>query len=182
MMLIRIEAFFQRISRYLGNLTALAIVAMVINVFFDALTRYVFNWGSVGLQEFEWHLLSFIILFGIPFTLMEEGHVRVDVIYDRLKPKKRAVINIIGTLVFIMVFSLLIGSGSLDFALESFQSSETSNDPGGLPYRWIVKSMIPVAFFLLSFVSIGYIVRNINLYRNGEPEDVPGDERQETVQ
>lgn len=167
-MLIKIESFFQKISKILGYLTAFATIIMVINVFFDALTRYVFNWGSVGLQEMEWHLLSFIILFGIPFTLMEEGHVRVDVIYDRLTHKKRAVINIVGTILFIIIFSLLIATGSVNFAIEAFVSGETSNDPGGLPYRWIVKAMIPFAFFLLSFMSIGYIVKNINLYRNGE--------------
>jgi TRAP-type mannitol/chloroaromatic compound transport system permease small subunit len=141
---------------------------MVVNVFCDALARYVFNWGSVGLQELEWHLLSIIVLLGIPFTLMEEGHVRVDVIYDRLTAQKRAIINIVGTILFIITFSLLIGTGSVNFAIESFVSGETSNDPGGLPYRWIVKGMIPFAFFLLSFMSIGYIIKNINLYRNGE--------------
>jgi TRAP-type mannitol/chloroaromatic compound transport system permease small subunit len=111
---------------------------------------------------------------------MEEGHVRVDVIYDRLTAKKRAVINIVGTLFFIIIFSLLIGTGSVDFAIESFVSGETSNDPGGLPYRWIVKGMIPFAFFLLSFMSIGYIVKNINLYRSGEVwENTPNKEIQE---
>lgn len=182
-MLIKIESFFHKISKCLGYLTAFATIAMVVNVFFDALTRYVFNWGSVGLQELEWHLLSFIILFGIPYTLMEEGHVRVDVIFDRLSPKKRAVINIIGTILFVIIFSLLIGTGSIDFAVEAFVSGETSNDPGGLPYRWIVKAMIPFAFFLLAFMSLGYIVKNINLFRNDETaEEAKKKELQENNQ
>lgn len=172
-MLLKIEYFFNKISKFLGYLTAVATVLMVINVFIDAMMRYLFSWGSVGLQEMEWHLLSVVILLGIPFALMEEGHVRVDVIYDRLGHKKRAVINIIGTITFILTFSLLIGTGSMNFVIESFVSGETSNDPGGLPYRWIVKSLIPAAFFLLSFMSIGYIVKNINLFRHGEePVDV----------
>lgn len=167
-MLIKIESFFNAISKFLGYLTALATVLMVINVFVDAMMRYVFDWGSVGLQEMEWHLLSVVILLGIPYTLMEEGHVRVDVIYDRLSHKKRAVINIIGTVIFIMTFSLLIATGSISFVIESFVSGETSNDPGGLPYRWIVKGLIPLSFFLLTFMSIGYIVRNINFFRHGD--------------
>ena len=167
-MLIKIESFFQKISRLLGYLTAFATVIMVVNVFFDALTRYVFNWGSVGLQELEWHLLSIVILLGIPYTLMEEGHVRVDVIYDRLTIKKQAVINIVGTILFIIIFSLLIATGSVNFAIEAFMSGETSNDPGGLPHRWIVKGMIPFSFFLLAFMGLGYIVKNINLYRKDE--------------
>jgi len=167
-MLIKIESFFNKISKFLGYLTAFATVLMVINVFADAMGRYLFDWGSVGMQEMEWHLLSVVILLGIPYALMEEGHVRVDVIYDRLSHKKRAVINIIGTVVFIMTFSLLIATGSISFVIESFVSGETSNDPGGLPYRWIVKSLIPFSFFLLSFMSLGYIVKNINLFRNGD--------------
>ncbi|MEC9492720.1 TRAP transporter small permease subunit [Flexistipes sp.] len=167
-MLIKIESFFNMISKFLGYLTAFATVLMVINVFVDAMGRYLFDWGSVGLQEMEWHLLSVVILLGIPYALMEEGHVRVDVIYDRLGHRKRAVINIIGTIIFIMTFSLLIASGSISFVVEAFVSGETSNDPGGLPYRWIVKSLIPFSFFLLAFMSIGYIVKNINLFRYGD--------------
>lgn len=167
-MLIKIESFFDKFSEILGHLTALATVLMVVNVFFDAMTRYLFNWGSVGLQEMEWHLLSVIVLLGISFALMEEGHVRVDVIYDRLGHKKQAVINIIGTILFTMTFSLLIATGSINFVIESFVSGETSNDPGGLRYRWMVKSLIPFSFFLLTFMGLGYIVKNINIYRYGE--------------
>lgn len=167
-MLIKIESLFDKFSKILGYLTAFATVLMVVNVFFDAMARYLFNWGSVGLQEMEWHLLSVIILLGIPFTLMEEGHVRVDVIFDRLGYKKQAVINIIGTIIFTITFSLLIATGSVNFVIESFVSGETSNDPGGLRYRWIVKSLIPFSFFLLAFMGIGYIVKNINLFRYGE--------------
>jgi len=167
-MLIKIESFFNAISKFLGYLTAFATVLMAVNVFVDTMMRYLFRWGSVGMQEMEWHLLSVVILLGIPFALMEEGHVRVDVIYDRLSHKKRAVINIIGTVIFIMTFSLLIATGSINFVVESFVSGETSNDPGGLPYRWIVKSLIPFSFFLLAFMSIGYIVKYINIYRHGD--------------
>lgn len=167
-MLIKIESFFDKFSNILGYLTAFATVLMVINVFFDAMMRYLFNWGSVGLQEMEWHLLSVVILLGISFTLMEEGHVRVDVIYDRLGHKKRAIINIIGTVIFTMTFSLLIATGSINFVIESFVSGETSNDPGGLPYRFIVKGLIPFSFFLLTFMCLGYIVKNINLFRYGD--------------
>ncbi len=167
-MLIKIESFFNAISKFLGYLTAFATVLMAVNVFVDTMMRYLFHWGSVGMQEMEWHLLSVVILLGIPFTLMEEGHVRVDVIYDRLSHKKRAIINIIGTVIFIMTFSLLIATGSINFVIESFVSGETSNDPGGLPYRWIVKSLIPFSFFLLAFMSIGYIVKYINIFRHGD--------------
>ncbi|TYB33813.1 MAG: TRAP transporter small permease subunit [Flexistipes sinusarabici] len=167
-MLIKIESFFNGISKVLGYLTAFATVLMALNVFVDTMMRYLFHWGSVGMQEMEWHLLSVLILLGIPYTLMEEGHVRVDVIYDRLSHKKRAVINIIGTIVFIVTFSLLIATGSINFVVESFVSGETSNDPGGLPYRWIVKSLIPFSFFLLAFMSIGYIVKYINVFRHGD--------------
>ncbi len=108
---------------------------------------------------------SIIILLGISYTLKEEGHVRVDVIYDRLTDKKKAKINMVGVVLFIIPVSLLIGIESIPYVLESIASNEKSGDPGGLEYRWLVKSLIPLSFFLLIITSIGYFIRNLNVYK-----------------
>ena len=59
--------------------------------------------------------------------------------------------------------------GSLDFVIDAYEINEISEDPGGLPYRWIIKAMIPASFALLIVYSFGYTVKNINLYRNNGP-------------
>jgi TRAP-type mannitol/chloroaromatic compound transport system permease small subunit len=164
-MLLKIENFFNKVADFIGNLTSILMILMMLNVFFDVVMRYFFNTGSIAMQELEWHFFSVIILLGISYTLKEDGHVRVDVIYDRLSVRKKAVINIVGILLFLIPFALFIGVGSFDFVKEAYVSGEISADPGGLTHRWILKAFIPFSFFLLVFISIGFLVRNINLYR-----------------
>ncbi len=163
-MLVKMDKFFDKFANLFGYLCAIAMILMISNVFFDAIARYYFKFGSIGLQEMEWHLFSFIVLFGSIYTLKENDHVRVDVIYDKLGPKKKALINITGTLLFLLPISLLIAFGSIDFALEAYESGEMSGDPGGLKYRYLVKGMISLSFFLLIFYSFGFMIKNLRTY------------------
>ncbi|MFT5700179.1 MAG: TRAP-type mannitol/chloroaromatic compound transport system permease small subunit [Desulforhopalus sp.] len=164
-MLIKAEQFFMRINRILGKILSIVLMLMALNVFFDVIMRYFFRNSSVGMQEMEWHLFSIVILFGISVALLDEGHVRVDFLYDRYPEKKKAAINIIGTIFFLLPLALLIFFGSFDFVKDAYDINEISEDPGGLPFRWVIKGMIPLAFLLLIYSSIGYTIKNINLYR-----------------
>ncbi len=164
-MLLSIERFFDRVGDIVGHFTAIVMLVMMLNVFYNVVMRYFFDMGSIGMQELEWHFFSIIMLLGIAYTLKEDGHVRVDIVHDRLSDKKRATINIAGVIIFLMPFAMLIGFGSIPFVNEAFQSGEISGDPGGLTHRWIVKALIPCSMALLAFAAIGFIVKNINLYR-----------------
>ncbi len=176
-MLVTIEKLYDRFSKVLGNLTAGIMMLMLLNVFYDVVMRYLFKHGSIAMQEMEWHLFSAVLLIGISYALFRDGHVRVDLIYDTLSRKKQAIINIVGSVIFLIPFSLLIGFGSIDFVLEAYNTNEISGDPGGLTHRWIIKALVPTSFFLLVFSTIGVIIRHINLLRgvhentnNGEGE------------
>jgi TRAP-type mannitol/chloroaromatic compound transport system permease small subunit len=131
--------------------------------------RYFLQSGSIAMQEMEWHLFSVIILLGVAYTLKEDGHVRVDLVYDRLSHKKKAMINMVGAVLFILPIALLVGISSIDNAVEAYVSMEQSGDPGGLPYRWIVKAMIPLSFFLLIITTIGFFIKNLNVYKGLHP-------------
>lgn len=163
-MLIRIEDFFQRINRRAGKILSVILVLMALNVFFDVIMRYFFHNSSVGMQEMEWHLFSIVILFGVSVSLLDEAHVRVDFLYDRYSARNKAIINIIGTVFFLLPLALLILFGSFNFVNDAYQINEISEDPGGLPFRWIIKGMIPLAFLFLIFTAVGYTVKNINIY------------------
>jgi len=167
--MLKLEKVFDKFADIIGYITAIAMVLMIMNVFYDVVMRYFFRSGSIAMQEMEWHLFSIIILLGIWYTLKEDGHVRVDLIYDTLKDKKKAVINMLGVVFFILPISLLIGFGSIDYVIEAYQSGEQSGDPGGLTNRWLVKSLIPISFFLLIITSIGFFIRNLNVYRGLHP-------------
>lgn len=163
-MILKLDKLFNKFADFMGYISAIAMFLMMLNVFYDVIMRYFFKSGSIAMQELEWHFFAFVMVFGIIYTLKEDSHVRVDVFYDRYSNKTKAIVNIVGTLIFLLPFVLFIAFDSIDYAVESFTSGEGSGDPGGLPYRWIVKSMIPTSFFLLAFYSVGFIIKNIKLY------------------
>ncbi len=164
-MLSVLEKSIARAVDVVGRLTSILLLLMVLNVSFDVLMRYVFHNSSVGMQEMEWHLFAVIILFGVSVALKDEGHVRVDFLYERFSPKRKAIINICGTLFFLMPVALLIFFGSFEFVRDAWDISEISEDPGGLHYRWLIKGMIPLSFGFLLLSAVGYILQNIRLYR-----------------
>jgi len=171
MLLEKIEAAISRFSILLGKLSALLFILLLCNVFYDVIMRYIFNDVSIGMQELEWHLYAAIFLLAIPYTLYQDGHVRVDIIYDGLSVRKQAWINIFGTLILLLPFSVLITNYGLSFTMEAYELGESSGDPGGLPYRWIIKSVIPFSFFAIGLSGIGLILKSIITLRSGDDLD-----------
>lgn len=155
-----------RLNRVTGKCLAVLLLLMVLNVFYDVVTRYFLHNSSVAMQEMEWHLFGLIILYGMSVALLDEGHVRVDFIYDRFSLRKKALINIVGTVFFLVPLALLVLFGSLDYVTDAYVIREISEDPGGLPYRWLIKGMIPVSFAYLIFCAIGYVVKQVNIIRS----------------
>ncbi|MGD9214948.1 MAG: TRAP transporter small permease subunit [Desulfobacteraceae bacterium] len=164
----RVEESIGKIVDGVGYALAAILILMVLNVAFDVMMRYLFRNGSVGMQEMEWHFFSILILFGVGFGLRHEGHVRVDFIYDRLSEKKKAVVNILGTLFMLFPLALLILLGSFGYVNDAYITNEISEDPGGLPYRWIIKSMIPLSFTFLLLSATGYVLKNIEKFREAK--------------
>lgn len=169
-MLLKLEKIFDSFADWIGNVCGVLMLLMVLNVFYDVIMRYFFKTSSIAFQELEWHIFSAMFLLGVSYALKNEGHVRVDIIYDNLPVKKKSIINIVGTAFFLIPFSLLIASGSMPFVMEAYHTHEISGDPGGLHYRWIIKSLVPISFVLLIITSVGYIIKNINNYRAADLE------------
>lgn len=167
-MLLIIEKWIDRFTNFIGGIATVAMFLMLLNVFYDAIMRYFFRSGSIALQEMEWHLFSVVFMFGIAYTLKEDGHVRVDILYERLAPRTKAVVNIAGTLCLLLPLSFLIIDGSIWFVHEAYQSGEISGDPGGLTQRWLIKAVIPISFIFLIISSFGFMLRNYNIFRGIE--------------
>ncbi len=170
-MLDKIDLFYTKLTKILGIFLFLVMLLMTANVFYDVVMRYVFSHGSIAMQEMEWHLFSVLILFGVSYSLMEDAHVRVDILYDGWSVRTKAWVNMMGAVVFILPISLLVATNSVEFVLEAFESGEISGDPGGLPYRWIVKALIPGSFWVLIFFTFGFFIKNLNIYRKDRVED-----------
>jgi len=169
-MLDKIEVFYDKLTKYLGVLLFIVMLLMTANVFYDVVMRYVFSHGSIAMQEMEWHLFSILILLGMSYSLMEDAHVRVDILYDSWSIRRKAWINMMGAVVFILPISLLVATNSIDFVMESFNSHEISGDPGGLTNRWIIKALIPGSFWFLIFFTFGFFIKNLNIYRKHKDE------------
>jgi len=164
-MLEKTETKLASIIDAMGYVVGVLLILMILNVAYDVFMRYALSNSSIGMQEMEWHLFATIILLGMGYALKDDAHVRVDFLYDRATPKRKALINIIGTLLFLIPFTLLIIYGSYDFVADSYEYSEISEDPGGLHYRWIIKGMIPFGFLFLLLSAIYFLIKNIRIYK-----------------
>jgi len=154
-----------RLTRYVAYFTAAVLALLVLLVVFDATNRYLFSEGSTALQELEWHFFDVVILLSIAFTLRHNAHVRVDIFYEKFSPKMKLAVDIITTLLFIFPLSILIIYVGTGFVEMSFVQHEASSDPGGLKYRWIVKSLMPIAFILLILQAFKELVSDIKEWR-----------------
>ena len=164
-MLLKLEKHFDRFSDLMGWVAGVLNLLMLINVFYDSIMRYFFNRGSIALQEMEWHLFAMVFLFGIAYALKEDGHVRVDILYDRFSPRWKAIVNIGGTLLLLLPLSVLVIEGSIWYVTEALNSGEVSGDPGGLSHRWLIKLAIPASFVFLIVSATGFVIHNINIFR-----------------
>jgi TRAP-type mannitol/chloroaromatic compound transport system permease small subunit len=150
-----------KILKVLAFFTAVSLAFLVVLVVYDATMRYLFSEGSTALQELEWHLFDVVILFSIAYTLRYNSHVRVDIFYDKFPKNIKHIVNILSIVFFVLPFSILIIYMGYDFVFMSFIQNEASSDPGGLPYRWIVKSFMIISFALLILEALSKLFEEI---------------------
>ncbi len=166
--IIALDNGLARLSYLCGWLASVALILMVLNVFYDVLARYAFNDVSIAMQEMEWHLFSVSFMLGIAYALRTDGHVRVDVFYDRWGDKAKAWVNLVGALIFVVPFALLIAYYGYGYAMEAYNLGEGSADPGGLPHRWIIKSLIPISAIFIATSGLGMVTQAIRVLKLGE--------------
>ncbi len=166
--LVKVDEFLGGVSNLCGVIATVAMLLMLVNVAFDVMMRYAFNDVSIGMQELEWHLFSLTFLLGVPFAMRRDGHVRVDIIYETRSDKTKAWINLVGVVLFVIPFSLLIAYYGHGFFMEAYELGEGSGDPGGLPYRWIVKSIIPLTAALTLVSGLAMFTQALRVMLLGE--------------
>lgn len=134
---------------------------LVLVVSYDVVSRYLFSISSLALQELEWHLFAILFLLSAGWTLKHDKHVRIDLFYNKFSNKYRHILNIVGVMIFLIPFCLIMIWASIDFVTTSFAVGETSPDTGGLPARYLLKSLIPLSFFLLLLQGIVLVLKSI---------------------
>ena len=151
----------EKIIQKIGSVCSWLSFALVILITIDVFLRYIFNFSSASLYELEWHFFAIIFLLGSSITLQKDEHVRVDVFYNKFSERNKKLVNLFGNLLFLIPFGIIISYTSIPFVEDSYNILESSPDPGGLPYRFLIKSVITISFFLLSTIGIIRIINSI---------------------
>ncbi len=156
--LLRLSAVIDALNRRIGRAAIWLVLVCVLLSALTATLRYLLDWGSNAMIEAQWFLFGLIFLLCAPWTLQDQGHVRVDIFYARLPARARVWIDILGGLLFLLPASLLIVWDGWAYFLLSFAQNESSFNPGGL-WWWPMKLAIPVAFALLAAQGICEVIK-----------------------
>ena len=167
----KIAHIIGRLNEQIGKVVSWLTSILVWVICMDVLLRYLLNISFAGLFELEWHIFALIFLLGAAYTLKHDKHVRVDIFYNKFSAKGKALINLIGTALFLIPFCVVTIWSSVPFVINSFNILEGSPDPGGLPFRFIVKSAIPIGFTLLLLQSISLIIDSILIIKGRSIDD-----------
>ncbi len=149
------------INERLGKAASWLILFLMAITVYDVLMRYVFRTGTVALMEAEIYLYMLNFMLAAGWTLLADGHVRVDLVYAGLGPKKKAWIDLFGSLVFCIPFCVLVIWAAWPFVLDSWRLKECSPDPGGLPCTYLMKTALPVTFVLVGLQAISQVTKNL---------------------
>jgi len=150
----------EKFTEVTGRFISWATVTMVILVVLVVITRYFLGLGSIALQESVTYLHCLVFMMGFAFTLKHDGHVRVDIFYRRFSPRFKAIVNLVGGLLFLIPFCLLIFFISWDYVLASWVIRETSAENNGLPFIYLLKTLMLLMPVTLLLQGIAEIIRS----------------------
>ncbi len=162
----KIIIIIENFTKTVGRTVSWLIIIMVLVALSVVILRYFFNIGFVWMQEIYVWFHGIVFLFGASYTLMHDKHVRVDIFYRPISEKKKAFINLIFSILFILPFIFIISKYSIPYILKSWISLERSREAGGLPFLYIYKTSLIFFCFLLFFQTIALIFRCLLVISN----------------
>lgn len=148
-----------RVIRAVGEWSSWIWTILMLLIVVQVLQRYVFGFGSIQMEELQWHLFAVGFMLGLGLTELRERHVRIDVVAEAMPMRLRLWIEIAGIVVFLLPFCVFVIWWSIPYVQESWVASEVSAAPGGLPYRYLLKGVITVAFVLLAMAGVSRLSR-----------------------
>ena len=160
-----IASAIDKLNRSIGRITAWLTLAMVLVTFCVVVLRYLFDTGWIWLQESVTWMHAAVFMLAAAYTLADDQHVRVDIFYREMGEPGRALVNALGTALFLLPLTVFLIWGSWDYASLSWEIHETSREAGGMifPFPSIMKSFIPATAFLLLLQGIAMEARNISI-------------------
>ena len=160
--LLALARLIDTLTERVGRLVIwLVLVATLISAG-NALARYALGESSNAWLEIQWYLFGGMFLLAAGYTLKHNGHVRIDIFYNRLSPRGQAWIDLAGGLLFLLPMAMLLMWLSWPMFFEAWQTQEHSPDAGGL-LRWPVKLLLPLGFALLALQGVAEIIKRIGV-------------------
>ena len=156
-----ITRYIDCFTEVLGRIAAWCAVAMVLVTCYIVVSRYAFNSGSIAIQESVIYLNALLFILTAGFTLKHNGHVRVDVFYSKASERYRHMADLIGTVLLLLPVCIFIFLYSWDYVMAAWRTGEQSRDPGGLPWVYLLKTLILVLSTVLVVQGVAELLRNI---------------------
>ena len=151
------------VLRAIGHLFAWTWVILMAVIIINVLMRYLLGEGRIEFEELQWHLYALGWMIGLSYCFVADDHVRVDLIHDRMSLKTQAWVEFLGILFLLTPFLIIVLWYSIPFITYSWQLGEVSEAPGGLPYRWLIKSVLFIGFALLAMAVVSRFSRVVAL-------------------
>ena len=153
-------AAIDRLTELLGIGIRWLSLFMVVLTFAIVVLRYGFNLGWIAMQESVLYLHGLVFMLGAAYTLKADGHVRVDIFYQRFSQKQKALVNIIGTIVLLLPVVIFVFIISFDYVMLSWRIAEKSSEAGGLPFVYISKTYLWLFAITLGLQGFAELIRN----------------------
>lgn len=173
-----VNKFLDGLSELIGKGAAYFAVLMVLVTCYVVITRYIFNTGSIAIQESVLYINAIVVFGSVAYTLKHNGHVRVDVIYGPSSARYKAWVNFLGSIFLLMPVTIFIFIYSWDYVMSSWAVLEGSPEANGLPYVYLLKSMILLMCLLLVLQGIAEILKNFCFLVTKETADPPFEEEE----
>ena len=168
----RLAGRLDQLSEWTGRSIAWLTLGMVIVTFTVVVLRYLFNIGWIAMQESVTYMHALVFMLGAAYTLRHDGHVRVDIFYQKFGPRGRAWVDLFGTLLLLMPVTLFITWISWEYVASSWALQEGSRETGGLPGVYLLKTAIPLMAVLMVLQGTSLALRSL-LVLLGHEEDAP---------
>ncbi len=160
---IPVVVLLNTIVKRVAETTAWFNVLLVGVILVQVVLRYGFKHGLVPLEELIWHLYSVAFMFGMAYSITNDSHIRVDIVHMNLPRKTQHILEILGILFLLMPFLWVLFDHSLDWTMEAFRVNESSANPTGLPYRWVIKSVVPMTALLMFIAALARLIQEVLL-------------------
>lgn len=148
------------INRRVGRLVAWMTLGLVLAELIVVILRYVFGIGLIQLQEAAVYQHGFLITLGAGHTLLSQGHVRVDILYSRFAARGRAIVDLLGAVIFLIPVCVLIWSYAWPYVAQSWRILEGSRETSGLPILYVLKTGILAFALLLGLQALALAIRS----------------------